>query len=175
MGYNTVFSGSLTFVPELTSSQLAKVESFFGEDCRDHPEWDADDMTFIDLELTNDYAGMQWNGDEKTYDLVEKINLIIRHMRAVVPNFTVAGEMFAQGEEIGDIWKIVVDDETGYVKAGDIKISDDTDELQSRIDYLEEQVAAYEKALNKIVNESDRWTRAGLSEIADEVLYKYEQ
>lgn len=40
MEYNTTFTGELKFVEEATASQLAALNAMFGEDCRDHPEWE---------------------------------------------------------------------------------------------------------------------------------------
>lgn len=39
MGYDTQFDGILKFKNELTLPQLAKIRTFLGEDCREHPEW----------------------------------------------------------------------------------------------------------------------------------------
>lgn len=68
MGYNTTFKGSLSFTSDPTAKQMAKLKSFFGEDCRDHPEWGAREFTgYIDLRLTDDFAGVEWDDEtEKT-------------------------------------------------------------------------------------------------------------
>lgn len=115
MGYNTEFRGILEFKNPLTDEEVIKLSTFLGEDCRDHPEWDYDamlDLTYIDLKFSDDYDGLIWDGSEKTYDMVEKINLILKEMRKEFPDFDLEGELMAYGEEPGDIWKIVMED--GY-------------------------------------------------------------
>lgn len=121
MGYTTNFEGEFKFKEELTGSQLAKIKSFLGEDCRDHPEWGRTDLTYIDLELLEDFSGLKWDGSEKTYDLVDKINLIIIEMRKEIPDFDLTGKMSAQGEEIDDKYEIIIKD--GLAVQVDIKPS----------------------------------------------------
>lgn len=110
MGYSTDFNGELKFKNELSASQLAKINSFLGEDCRKHPEWDAENMTYIDLVLLDDFTGIKWDGSEKTYDLDAKINLITREMRKLYPEFEFVGEMVAQGESMDDRWMLKIID-----------------------------------------------------------------
>ena len=114
MGYTTTFKGQLTFKPELTARQLAKVKSFLGQDARKHPEWNAPNLYYIDLEFTDDFSGIQWNDAEKTYDMTEIVNLIIREMRKDYPEFTLEGKFLAQGEDIEDRWELVMVD--GWAK-----------------------------------------------------------
>ena len=110
MGYNTDFSGVLEFKHPLNLDEQTLLETFLGADCRDHHEWDSGGLTYIDLKLTEEEDGIQWDGSEKTYDLVEKVNLIIKKMKEASPRFELTGEMFAQGEEVGDIWRLVMKD-----------------------------------------------------------------
>ena len=50
MGYTTNFKGELKFTKELKASELAKLSSMLGEDCREHPEWDYEGpLYYIDL------------------------------------------------------------------------------------------------------------------------------
>ena len=104
MGYSTKFLGELRFTNELTAKQIALLSTFMGEDCRCHSEWDTKDMTFIDLEINNDFTGIRWDGSEKTYDLVEKVNFIIKMMQSKFPSFGLTGEIQAQGEGFDDRW-----------------------------------------------------------------------
>lgn len=124
MGYDTQFKGELKFTTELTRNQLRKINTLLGEDCREHPEWNRQDLTHIDLELseyfvglkgngsekTYDFVGLKWNGSEKTYDLVEKVNLIIEEMQKEFPNFGLTGELKAQGADIDDRWYLKIID-----------------------------------------------------------------
>jgi hypothetical protein len=126
MGYNTNFTGELKFTTELSAAALLKLQSFFDEDCRDHPEWGAEaaGLTYIDLELTKDGKGIQWNGAEKTYELVEKINLIIGLMKKEFPEFGLSGSMTAQGEDVEDRWHIVFrEGREGYCEMQDAVIN----------------------------------------------------
>ncbi len=104
MGYDTDFSGTLLFLTELTASQIVALKDMCGEDCRDHPEWGAKDLTYISLELNDTLDGLRWDGSEKTYDLVEKVNLVIQMMQLRWPDFALAGRLTAQGEERDDRW-----------------------------------------------------------------------
>jgi len=125
MGDNTEFRGVLEFTTDLTTKELSYLTQFLGADCREHPEWPSPEgLTFIDLRLTKDFLGLEWNSDtEKTYGMVEAINFIIARMKTIMPNFGLKGEMFAQGEEFGDIWKIVFKD--GVAKKVNIPLEDE--------------------------------------------------
>lgn len=112
MGYNTQFAGELKFTTELNAEQRAKLESMLGQDCRQNPQWwnetGDDNLTDIDLQVSEDGDGLEWDGAEKTYQLVEKVNLVIREMRKTTPEFGLSGSMLAQGEDIGDVWELVI-------------------------------------------------------------------
>lgn len=111
MGYNTIFKGEFKFVQELTASQLAKIKSFLGEDCRNHPEWNAPGLYYIDLVLLDDFSGLRWDDEtEKTYDMVDLLNLIIDQMRKDIPEFGLRGKFLAQGEDIDDRYEIIIKD-----------------------------------------------------------------
>lgn len=111
MGYSTDFTGELKFNKELAASELSELKKFFGEDCRDHPEWDgASGLYYIDLEFNDDFSGIRWNGAEKTYDMPECINMIITNMRKKFPSFGLFGEMLAQGEDYDDRWVLTIVD-----------------------------------------------------------------
>jgi len=124
MGYNTEFRGTLKFSRDLTGPELARLKSMLGEDCRDHPEWEVSfekvpahdtesrysGLSHMDIELTDDFDGIKWNGSEKTYDLVDKINLITAFMREAVSDFRLTGFLEARGEEFDDSWKLVIDE-----------------------------------------------------------------
>ena len=111
MGYNTDFSGVLKIACSLTDSDLAVLRSMLGADVREHPEWrDRKGLTYINLELTPGNIGLQWDGSEKTYMMEEAVNLIIREMREKRPDFGLWGELLAQGEEVGDVWRLRIKD-----------------------------------------------------------------
>ena len=123
MGYNTIFTGELKFTKPIIGPDIAFLKSILGEDCRDHPEWlnayleipeyDTESkyggLTYMDLVLTDDFNGLRWNDEtEKTYDLVDKVNLIVTLMRRRVPGFGLVGVLNAQGEGWDDRWRLVV-------------------------------------------------------------------
>lgn len=109
MGYSTIFKGSLKFASELTASQLAHLSKILGADVRDHPEWKIkDEFYHINLELDEDFAGISWDGSEKTYEMVNQVNAILKWVRRIKPDFSLIGEMVAQGENLMDRWKLVI-------------------------------------------------------------------
>jgi hypothetical protein len=113
MGYTTRFDGELNFNQKLNEGQLDYLKSILGEDCRNHPEWDVQDdqMTTIDLELLEDDAGLEWNQwKEKSYQMAEKINLVIKLMQTYAPGFSLEGELLEQSETIEDRFLVVVKD-----------------------------------------------------------------
>lgn len=110
MGYSTDFTGKLEFTSTVTTEMLAKLNTFFGEDPDDHPDWGMPrrESGYIDLQLTKDFTGIEWNGAEKTRGMVETVNLIIREMKKTWPEFGLRGVLNAQGEDVDDRWKLVV-------------------------------------------------------------------
>ena len=121
MGYSTEFKGELKFTKDITVKCLTKVKTFLGKDCREHPEWGELGLTYIDLELLEDLSGLKWDDSEKTYDLVEKVNLVIRETKKEFPDFGLEGTLLAQGEDISDRWQLVIID--GLATKLEIKLS----------------------------------------------------
>lgn len=118
MGYTTTFSGMLEFTKPLTKEEKEKLQTFMGADCREHPEWGIEHeyLTWIDLEIDENDEGLIWDGSEKTYDLPEKINMILRIMRTQFPTFNLKGTMYAQGEEWNDRWALTIENGWAVVK-----------------------------------------------------------
>ena len=114
MGYTTEFEGQLTFTKPLMAEQLAYLNTFLGENGRDHPEWVgpnlSKEISYIQFELTKDFTGIQWDGSEKFYFAVEAVNLILVNMQAKYPDFGLYGSLTAQGEEIDDRWQLAIVD-----------------------------------------------------------------
>jgi hypothetical protein len=108
MGYSTRFTGELRFKEELTARQVAALTQMFAEDCRDHPEWEAPGLYYVDLEFNEDFTALRWNGAEKTYDLHLIVNVVIAQMRKRWPGFALDGTLIAQGEDIEDRWALVI-------------------------------------------------------------------
>ncbi len=109
MGYSTDYKGEFKFTRELVSSEIVKVKSFFGEDCRDHTDWkDSDGLYYVNLEFNDDFSGIRWDGCEKTDDLTNYINLIFDNVD--IKDFGLTGKMLAQGEDIDDRYEILIKD-----------------------------------------------------------------
>ena len=124
MGYKTRFSGELKFNKELSTKELAKVKTFLGEDCRQHPEWGDHDLYWIDLDFTKDFSGIEWKcEDGDSYGMVECVNVIIANMRKEFPDFGFQGKMIAQGEDIDDRWMLVIENSIAVKKDFDANIT----------------------------------------------------
>lgn len=117
MGYSTDFSGTIYFEDELTASQIVTMGTILGNDMRDWPELkehldpDADEyLSHIDLCFNDDFTGIEWDGTEKSHGLPDFINMIRNYMESIGKPITFQdGEMFAQGEDATDRWRLVVD------------------------------------------------------------------
>jgi len=117
MGYSTDFKGMLKFKKEPTASELAYLKKFLSQDRRDigfetdSDVYESEDEYWyhIDLELTDDFSGLQWNGAEKTYGLNHIVNFITKQMRKKYSDFELTGKLTAQGEDIEDRWELVME------------------------------------------------------------------
>lgn len=107
MGYNTDFEGTLYFQHDITVKELKTLYSICGADAREYPEWGMPHLTYIDYVVTAELDGIIWDGSEKSYDMVEKTQLIINLMKKVNSSFELKGELLAQGEELSDRWKLI--------------------------------------------------------------------
>lgn len=120
MGYSTEYRGEMKFSKELTASEIAKVNKFLDEDCRDHPEWkNSKNLYYVNLKFNEDYSGLEWDGSEKVDDLTNYINLIIDNID--IKDFGFKGKILAQGEDIDDRYEIIIKDGRAFHK--DIKPS----------------------------------------------------
>ena len=96
MGYTTQFEGVLRFTEIPSFGSLQKLKTMLGESVPNH--------SYCQFELTTDLLGIEWDGGEKFYDATEAAQWLIDEMRKEFPNFGLKGELFAQGEEWGDVW-----------------------------------------------------------------------
>ena len=116
MGYSTDFSGVLKFKDGTmeTDKEHNLLEEILGADARERRDWKkfgSGILTHIDLCLSRDRSGIMWDGSEKTYDLPQKVSLLIRIMRSEFPNFGLFGTMNAKGERNDDEWSFSVEDD----------------------------------------------------------------
>lgn len=181
MGYTTEFTGELLFTQDLTVSQVNYLRSILGEDCRDHKDWETSGLYRIDLELNHDFTGIRWDGSEKTYDMDQLVNVVIRLMRKKWPEFGLRGELLAQGEQRSDRWKLVIGDD-GFAKKAPsgkpvavmsvtdaaaklVKAMEESGWVEAEANYyksmadayddLKISLGAYKKALEEIKNNRD--------------------
>lgn len=119
MGYTTEFQGALKFTKELSASQISYLSKILGVDFRDikelmnlTPKKDGEisDLTYaIDLKFTADFAGLKWDGTEKSYEMDKQVEFVIAYMTKKYPDFGLQGFMNAQGEEVDDRWRLNVE------------------------------------------------------------------
>jgi hypothetical protein len=124
MGYSTDFKGELKFAEEMTASGLSEVKKFLESDCREHPEWNNPKGYYVDLMFLDDFSGLKWNGAEKTYGMVEVVNMIITNMRDRLNyvSFGFKGYLEAQGEDMDDRWSLIINSD-GMAEKKDLIIS----------------------------------------------------
>ena len=117
MGYSTNFEWKLKFKKDLTVEALALLNTMMWEDARDHPEWEwRENLTWMDLRITDDFTWIEWNGSEKTYDLERKVALVIRLMREKYPDFWLEWDFLAKWEDREDVWRLIVTNDKVEVK-----------------------------------------------------------
>ncbi len=113
MGYTTQFEGVLKFEKPLTIEQLKALNEVLGEDTRDGKlaqfQLPNEKYSYLQYEVTRDMEGLKWDGNEKFYHAENALNLILRYMRNQWPDFNMIGKLLAQGEEVGDVWELRMD------------------------------------------------------------------
>lgn len=123
MGYNTEFKGVLKFLEPLDIDQLKLLKSMEGIDPDDAPELiqDGSRLSYIQFEVTPDFSGIQYDGNEKFYEAVNACNFLINNMKAKFPQFGLEGQLEAQGEEFDDRWILAI--ENGKAVRRDVVIA----------------------------------------------------
>jgi hypothetical protein len=124
MGYDTTFTGRVTIEPPLDAAEVAFLKQFSKTDHRDgnFPGYWCQWVT------SEDGTAIVWDEGEKFYDAEEWMRFIIQNFLApgirvtagrtpetksltvLRRNHILNGVINAEGEEAGDIWKIVVKD-----------------------------------------------------------------
>lgn len=123
MGYNTNFKGLLYFSQYITLDEVVALKKIL-ESCWERKVSFNKKELYIQLVFDKKVDGLEWDGGEKTYDMVDQVNYILSEMWKTYPNFCLNGEFLAQGEDAFDRWKLVIDDNTRLAKKIDI-IKDD--------------------------------------------------
>jgi len=121
MKYSMEVEEEFKFNKDLTVSELSHLQKFLGEDIRDHSEWEKNkysrEFNYIDLRITEDFSGIEWDGSEKTYGLCDQINYIISQMIKIKPDFKLEGKFICRGEDFDDRYKIIIKDGIAQVLA----------------------------------------------------------
>ena len=116
MGYTTEFEGVLKFTSPLTAEQELFLKTIIPDDgCEDsenHPDWIKPKgyNGYVQLVVSQDGSGIVWDGNEKFYDAVDAVNTVIMTMQSKFPEFGLSGYLDAQGEEVGDVWMLMIVD-----------------------------------------------------------------
>jgi len=123
MGYNTDFKGLLYFRRCMTLDEVVALKEILEKSLRGTVRFNGKDL-YIQLVIDKKVDGLEWDGGEKTYDMVDQVNYIQTEMWKTYPNFCLNGEFIAQGEDAFDRWKLVINEKTRLAEKVDI-IKDD--------------------------------------------------
>lgn len=113
MGYSTDFKGVLRFTKEPDRKVLAALANeILGEWIHSWPWSEFPKGAYhVDLELTDEFDGIQWNGMEKTYGMLEVVQWLCGIvLPAFDPELSLEGTFVCQGEDIEDRWILSVKD-----------------------------------------------------------------
>lgn len=116
MGYTTDFNGQLKLSRTLSLKEKNEMDEISEKDWRE-------DKTkpgyYCQWVVTDDGECLEWDGNEKFYDYVEWLDWLIKNFfepKGVKLN----GEIEWEGEEQGDVGKIIVKDNNMTTKEGRI-------------------------------------------------------
>jgi hypothetical protein len=116
MGYTTKFIGRFIFNKQLSLNDYKELEEIASKDWRDdktkpgyHCQWTP----------SEDGMGLEWDQNEKFYDYIEWLQWLIDNF-FFPKGYRLNGEVRWDGEEIGDIGKIIVRDNKVEVKEAKI-------------------------------------------------------
>jgi len=104
MGYTTEFDGKFKFSKELTMSQYKTLKDFAEQRHGDNLECPSFYCQWVP---TDDGKYLEWDGNEKFYSYIEWLEILIE--KFFNPwKIKLNGEVTWEGEESGDLGKIVV-------------------------------------------------------------------
>lgn len=116
MGYTTYFEGQLKLSRTLTLKEKKEIDSISETDWRND---NTKPGYYCQWVVTEDGEFLEWDGNEKFYDYVEWLQWLIDNFfksKDIVLN----GELKWNGEENGDLGKIIVKDNVIEVKEAKI-------------------------------------------------------
>lgn len=123
MGYTTEFYGHFDISPALPPEKVRELNDF----CERYflPE---DQKKFgikfsynCDWQFSEDGTKMSWNGCEKSYEMLEWANVLLKKMS----DHQVTGAIRAEGEEQGDVWLMVAEGRQVVRKAAPVEAEHD--------------------------------------------------
>ena len=113
MGYNTEFIGSLHFNKPLSLKEKEHFDTFKNDmNNKNSSKYTKEDICFFEFDISNDNSYIYWDNTEKPYDISAKLKLFIKFMLENNSDFELNGELLAQGENIEDRYKIIVNKNT---------------------------------------------------------------
>lgn len=107
MGYNTNFEGKMILSKKLTESQVENFNAFCKQRHGGNLE-PFEGMPGFWCRWKTDGETIYWNGSEKSYNMEEWLPILIEKFLKS-DNITVSGKMIAQGEEPGDAWLLIAE------------------------------------------------------------------
>lgn len=108
MGYTTDFDGRLELNKPLTVPDSNKLQEWSEER---HEESEGFPSYYCQWVPSKDGLGIEWDGGEKFYEYIKWLEYIIEHF-LVPKGYVLNGVIRYQGEEIGDVGRIEVTDNT---------------------------------------------------------------
>ena len=119
MGYTTYFDGYLKFSRQLALDEKEDLDEIAEKDWRDDPER-PDEYSYYCHWVSDKYGYyLKWDGGEKFYGYIEWLKWLIKKFFAP-KEIVLNGEVRWEGEEKGDIGKIIVKDNVITIKEGRI-------------------------------------------------------
>jgi hypothetical protein len=111
MGYTTIFKGKINIDPPLSDSLDASLENLYDE------QWSGKDVypgkpphrSYCQWVVVEDGAAIEWDQGEKFYDSEQWMRYLIEQFLKPAGHVC-NGTILAQGEEVGDVWKLHVKD-----------------------------------------------------------------
>lgn len=112
MGYNTSFEGEIVLSRPFSENEEDWFEMLMGDE---YNGWIFNGWWSLQYEdgfPDSLHGKFLWDGSEKTYDMKDQIKELIHLLKThpTAHDIVLNGSFLAQGEEIGDIWRLDVKD-----------------------------------------------------------------
>lgn len=127
MGYTTTYAGQISITPPLPAETVTRYTAFYDDNphvLSSPSSGSREKRGYCQWEIVEDGSKLVWDGGEKFYDGPAWLKYVIDTF--VKPaGSTAAGALLAQGEEVGDVWYLIVED--GRVYTQDVKLTPQPD------------------------------------------------